>query len=432
MNNTNTNNESHTDNQQALMAPTVNGPLSALNKRALRDNRTEYIRALIEQEKFKQKSDELRWRPPRKWTNKPKKRLVNGVWQHRVDTTYKRKDITNGKRNQEGSSSRRTPIFTRMNGDNNNRRIANVSRLHRAIDKACSDYKLQRGFDLHTKGAIYVIYHKKPHDRRLYVGQTSQTIANRFQEHYNDGRKQMRERGTCDSYIDEWLQGVKLMNVSVMCAEVVPRRQDEPKKQWEKRLISRELWWIKRLHTFAPKGHNYKDVQHLTAQYRRNQNRHWPRAGHRARRPNDDQAPLQYSHHINGSRNERVRQMHDQLHRKRRREIDTRSVQEKQHDRRMERRQFQRRHQRLQNEAPYPQPPRARPLTANSPNTPQRKRPRRAPPPRTPPPPPPQQAVTPPTMRPPPPPAPPPRPTKQHDGPVPPHRPRRPMRWPAG
>ena len=118
-----------------------------------------------------------------------------------------------------------------------------------------------------------------------------------------------------------------------MCAEVLPKRDDETALQWTKRLQNREIWWIKRLHSFTPKGHNVKDVQHMTAQYRRNQHRHWPRTGNRQpRQTEDEDVPIRHTQGVTGSRAQRWRQIQENISSDEpaRRQPDTRTFQEKQ------------------------------------------------------------------------------------------------------
>ena len=142
----------------------------------------------------------------------------------------------------------------------------------------------------------------------------------------------MREQGQCKTPVDAYMQKYDLNQWSVMCAELVPRRSNETPPQWEKRLVRREAWWIKRIHTFAPRGHNVKDVQNLTANYRRNQNRNWSTSKHRPPRQQMDEAPIWQTKHTNGSRTEAWHQMQDRSQLKRRAHADSRSLPQKRRD----------------------------------------------------------------------------------------------------
>ena len=79
---------------------------------------------------------------------------------------------------------------------------------------------------LTSKGAIYVIYSKHPRDERMYVGQTAQTIQGRFQKHWSDGQVQRsRQEKWCDIPMDDVIQVIGIKKVSVMCAELVEKKE---------------------------------------------------------------------------------------------------------------------------------------------------------------------------------------------------------------
>ena len=128
------------------------------------------------------------------------------------------------------------------------------------------EHGLSADNSLQTRGAIYVIYCKRPWDTRLYVGQTCQTIEERFQKHWNDGRLQMSRDDKCGIPMDDVMQCIGIKKLSVMCAELVPRATGESDKAWQGRCKDREQWWIRQLGTWKPFGHNASGVQHLTQQ----------------------------------------------------------------------------------------------------------------------------------------------------------------------
>lgn len=83
-------------------------------------------------------------------------------------------------------------VFNRIHSDNLNHKIANARRLRRAIDRIRKRFDIAETSDLGpddkkgtkgngASGVIYAIYSKWRHDKRLYVGETTQTVFQRFQ-----------------------------------------------------------------------------------------------------------------------------------------------------------------------------------------------------------------------------------------------------------
>jgi len=57
-----------------------------------------------------------------------------------------------------------------------------------------------------------------------------------------------------------------------MCAAPAPQREGETPENWEGRLALREVWWMKRLGSFYPKGFSRKGVSHVTEKLRKSAN----------------------------------------------------------------------------------------------------------------------------------------------------------------
>ena len=72
-----------------------------------------------------------------------------------------------------------------------------------------------------------MIYSKRLWETKQYVGQTSESIEDRFQEHWNDGRLQMSRHDKCNIPMDEVMQHIGITKILVMCAELVPRAAGE-------------------------------------------------------------------------------------------------------------------------------------------------------------------------------------------------------------
>lgn len=102
-----------------------------------------------------------------------------------------------------------------------------------------------------VKGIIYAIYSTR--SRRIYIGQTSQTAAKRFQEHIRAAL-----RGD-DQPLYQSIRSLGWHSFIIVPLEIIPYHQWRGNgEKFRHHATHREIWWMSHLHTYVNKGWNHR------------------------------------------------------------------------------------------------------------------------------------------------------------------------------
>ena len=116
---------------------------------------------------------------------------------------------------------------------------------------------------IHSSRVIYVIYNI--HDSALmYVGQTYRTSFIRFQEHVREARKVLSKSTIRESVKPLYAAIAKHGFESFHCFPIEHIEGNfSNSKEFYKATWSRELYWMRTLHTFFPQGFNLEGKSHF-------------------------------------------------------------------------------------------------------------------------------------------------------------------------
>ena len=138
--------------------------LRQLSRRALYEDTGEYVQALRNLDTRNmvtfRKHDNMNWKKPTiKWDERSKLLGDNSP------SSYKKKWVKAPAWQQPQDA-----IFPRMRADNNNHMIKNAAKLKAKLTQLQLEHGLSADVSLQKRGAIYVIYSKRPWETKQYLG----------------------------------------------------------------------------------------------------------------------------------------------------------------------------------------------------------------------------------------------------------------------